>query len=59
MVTVHHLRIYKTVLARGGQRAYTGPAWAVAGPSGAVLVYCATYPSSELIEDILYALNFT
>lgn len=61
MLTVRDLRVYRVQYSRhrqGGPSWHAvSPAWAVAAPSGALLVYSHTYPSLDLLEDCCYALN--
>lgn len=58
MITVRDLQVYK-VRTRRGRQQHEVPvvSWAIAGPDGAVLCYAAQYPSSDLLDDAVFALN--
>ena len=54
MITIADLRVYKTGYDRRGIH---GKVWAVAAPNGVVMVYTNQYPSLELLQDAVFALN--
>ena len=54
MITITDLHVYKTGYDRRGIH---GKVWAVADPDGKVLIYTNQYPSLELLQDAVEALN--
>lgn len=58
MITVRDLMVYHAPCRRrNSMRAYTGKIWHVATPDGKIVLSSLTYPTTEELEYVAFAVN--